>query len=84
MIKGYLSGGLIPDLDYFLEVSKGVEGICMVIDNTMSGMNEEVWGTNVLLPVVGITLIMVDLDTHMVDLDMEVNIIELQTLPCIS
>ena len=67
--RGYIREGVILVLAPFLSVSKVTEDICMVLDTTVSRLNDYLWATNFMLPPMDILLMMVGPNTHMINLD---------------
>ena len=53
----------------FFSVTKGTDDIRMVFDVTMSGFNDYLWAPNFMLPSIGSFIMMVGMETHMVDID---------------
>ena len=69
VLRGYIAESFILDLTYLFEQNKVKEDINMVFDAVVKGENEALWDPKCMLLAVGIILMMVGLDTHMVDLD---------------
>ena len=66
--RGYIMEGVIIKLTSFLSVPKGTYDICMVFNDTVSGLSNSLWATKIMLPSMGSFIIMVGPKTHMVNL----------------
>ena len=67
--RGYITEGFIIALTSFFSVPMGTDDIRMVFDATVSRLKNSLWAPNFMLPSMGSLLMMVGLETHMVDLD---------------
>jgi hypothetical protein len=68
--RRYFEEGLVPALTLFFAVPKGALDICMVYDDTASGLNEDLWTPWFALPTVESHLRVVEPGTYMVDVDL--------------
>ena len=62
IIRGYITEGIILVLTSFFSVPKGTDDICI-------GLKDYMWAPNLMLPSMGTLLMMMDPETHMVDLE---------------
>ena len=66
--RGYIMEGVILTLRSFLSVPKGTYDICMVFNDTVSGLSNSLWATKSMFPSMGRFIMMVGPKTHMVNL----------------
>ena len=67
--RGYSMEGVILTLTSFFYVPNVEDDIHMVFDTTVSGINDFLWAKNFILQSIGCLLMIVDVETHMVDLE---------------
>ena len=67
--RGYITEGGILELTYLFSVPKGTYDIRTVFDETVSRLRDSLWDTNFMFLSIRSLLMMVGLETHMVDLD---------------
>ena len=65
----YITEGVILAPTPFFYVPKETDDIRMVFDLTLSGLNDYLWALKLMLLSMGSLLMIVDSETHMVDLD---------------
>jgi hypothetical protein len=67
--RRYIAPGFVKSLTSFFEVPKGEDGIWLVYDGLVSGLNITMWVPRVFLPTVRTHLRAVDENTYMADVD---------------
>jgi hypothetical protein len=67
--RGYTAPGMVESLTAFLGVPKGDDGIRLVYDGSVSGLNLSIWVPRFFLPTLQTHLCVVGEDTYMADVD---------------
>ena len=67
--RAYITEGVILTLKPLFYVPKGKYDIHMLFYAMVSGLNDSIWDTNFMLPSIVSLIMIVSLETYMVDLD---------------